>query len=321
VKAAIRTQLRECLHGDVSFDVRLERLSTYRIGGPASVVVVPACIEDVIAVTRLARDANVPCMALGLGSNVLFDDLGYGGIVLRMGKAMAEVTRSGPEGSRWTVGAGLPTPLFARRSARAGMAGVHRLVGVPGAVGGGVFMNAGAHGQEYGNVVRSVLLVTPLGEPSDIPGDRIPWRYRASGLEGVIVSATMELIPADKRALEREIRQYLAHRRQKTPFDQPCCGSVFRNPSPEECRELTGMTGPFTAGRLVEAVGLKGFRVGGAEVSPLHANYIVNTGGATAADVRAVIDHIRQCVFDRFGVRLIREVQYVTTGDGENGHG
>ncbi len=319
MKATIRGRLRECVRGDVSFDVPLKRLSTYRIGGPAAVVVGPVSLDDVIAVVRLAREENVKCLALGLGSNVLFADSGYEGIVLRMGKGIAEVTRSGPQGTLWTVGAGLPTPLFARRSTEAGMAGVHRLVGVPGAVGGGVFMNAGAHGQEYGKVVRSVRLVTPEGEPLEVRGDQIPWRYRGSGLEGVIVTATVELTPEDPSVLDRETRQYLARRREKTPFDLPCCGSVFRNPTPDECRAVTGLPEPHTAGRLIEAAGLKGFRVGGAEVSPLHANYIVNVGDATAADVRAVIDHVVQNVYDRFGVRLHREVQYVTTG-GEGSH-
>lgn len=171
-------------------------------------------------------------------------------------------------------------------------------------------MNAGAHGQEYRDVVRRVELVTPEGGLRSLAGTDIPWAYRSSGLQGVVVSATLGLEPEDPAVLKRDLTRYLQHRREGTPFDQPCCGSVFRNPAPEEGEGLA-LSGPVTAGRLIEAAGLKGFRVGGAEVSPVHANYIVNAGGASSADVVAVIEACHDAVVERFGISLHREVRLV----------
>ncbi len=296
----------------VLFDVELARLTTYRIGGPASAVVEPNEPGDVSRALQFAAEAGVPWIILGLGSNVLLPDAGFDGIVLRMGKGMAGVQREGPEETRWTVGGGLPTPLLARRTAAAGLRGANRLIGVPGTVGGGVFMNAGAHGQEFRDIVTWVDVVSPEGVVSRIAGDAVPWRYRSSGLQSVVVAAQLSFEPEEPRVLKRELTDHLRWRKAGTPFDQPCCGSVFRNPSKQDLQDASVDVGDScTAGRLIHSAGLKGYRVGGAEVSPMHANYIVNTGGATAADVRAVIDHVRTTVRDRFGIELRLEVKIV----------
>lgn len=308
----VRALLRERLGCEVRFAAPLAGYSTYRIGGPAAALVFPRHAEDVGDVLRLARDTGTPFLAVGLGSNLLFDDAGFGGIVIRVAKTMAGVERSA-DGATWRVGAGLPTPQLARRTAQAGCGGVHRLVGVPGAVGGGVFMNAGAHGQDFAQVVTSVDVVDGDGTLRTVAGTDVPWVYRRSGIEGVVVSTTLTLPPADPATLQREVRLYLRRRREGTPFDQPCCGSVFRNPSPEETASLRG-PGPHTAGRLIDAAGLKGYRVGGAEVSPLHANYIVNVGGGTAADVRAVAREVQRRVEDQFGIHLALEVRVIPPG-------
>jgi UDP-N-acetylmuramate dehydrogenase len=232
---------------------------------------------------------------------VLIADRGFDGIVIRVGKGLDRVSRDGPDGSRWAVGAGLPTPLLARQTAAAGLAGVQRLIGVPGTVGGGVFMNAGAHGQDFSQVTGAVDVVDATGEMRTIRGSDIAWRYRSSGLEAcVVVSATVELEPSDPAATRDELARYLKKRKDGTPFDQPCCGSVFRNPA-----------GDRTAGQLIEAAGLKGFRVGDAEVSPIHANYIVNTGAASAADVRSVMRAVQERVRARFAVELEPEVKLI----------
>jgi UDP-N-acetylmuramate dehydrogenase len=246
---------------------------------------------------------------------MLVADAGFRGLVLRIGRALSEV-REHPDG--WEVGAGLPTPLLARRSARSGRAGVHRLVGVPGTVGGGVFMNAGAHGQDFAQVVRSVTLVREDGTIEKRPAAAIAWRYRSSGLRAVVViAAELALTPEDPRRLSTEIAEHFRWRKAGTPFSEACCGSVFRNPggtivlSPDadgEPRELR------TAGQLIDAAGLKGLRIGGAEVSPMHANYIVNVGGASASDVRRVMDAVRDRVAHRFGITLELEVQLVGGG-------
>lgn len=307
-----RKELRERLGDSVTFGTELAGLTTYRIGGPAAALVEPADIAQVSLVLQLAAQMALRWMVLGLGSNILLPDGGYEGIAIRMGKAMAGVKREGPGSPLWTVGAGFPTPLLARRTAAAGLRGVNRLVGVPGTVGGGVFMNAGAHGQEFKDVVSWVDVVALDGTVSRVCGKDIAWRYRSSGLDSVVVAAQLSLVPAEPRILQQELREHLRLRKGGTPFDQPCCGSVFRNP---ECGAVTSgaeeIPVPCTTGRLIDRAGLQGYRVGRAEVSSKHANYIVNTGGATAADVRAVIDHVRDVVFGRFGVELGLEVTIV----------
>jgi UDP-N-acetylmuramate dehydrogenase len=294
------------------FGTELALLSTYRIGGPAAALVEPEEVAHVSAALRLAAELGVRWLVLGLGSNVLLPDEGFGGIVIRMGKGMAGVRKGGPGDTLWTVGAGLPTPLLAKRTAAAGLGGVTRLIGVPGTVGGGVFMNAGAHGQEFKDVVTWADVVAPDGTTSRVAGSDVAWRYRSSGLDSVVVAAQLQLAPEDPKVLKREVRDHLRWRKAGTPFDEPCCGSVFRNPSEDDLAAATGnVPEPCTAGRLFDAAGLKGFRVGGAEVSPKHANYIVNTGGATAADVREVISHVRETIFGRYGIELQLEVKII----------
>jgi UDP-N-acetylmuramate dehydrogenase len=307
-----RGLLRERFGDLVAFDVGLSRYTTYRIGGPAAALIEPRDPSHVADALRLAAELGLAWLVLGLGSNVLLPDEGFHGIVLRMGKGMAGVRQEGPDDTLWTVGAGLPIPLLARRTAARGLGGVNRLIGIPGTVGGGVFMNAGAHGQEFKDVVRWVDVVATDGTTSRIGGDRLHWRYRSSGLDSVVVRTQLSLVPTDPDVLRRELQSHLRWRKAGTPFDEPCCGSVFRNPEADALRsDAGGLPEPPTAGRLIDACNLKGFRIGGAEVSPKHANYIVNTGGASAADVRSVIEHVRRAVLDRFGVELHLEVQII----------
>ncbi len=305
---AFRRELTGRLRGEVRFGEPLARYTTYRIGGPAAALVLPQQAEDVAVALRLAREEGTRWLALGLGSNLLVADRGFDGIVIRLGKGLDRVQRSGPGESLWSVGGGLPTPLLARQSAALGHAGVQRLIGVPGTVGGGVFMNAGAHGEDFSQVTRSVELVDANGDVRIVAGTQIAWRYRESGLAGVVLSATVELMPGDPRKTKDDLAFYLKLRREGTPFDEPCCGSVFRNPAGER-----------TAGQLIEACGLKGYRRGEAEISHLHANYIVNLGAATAADVVAVIATARERVQAQFGVTLEPEVKLIGFGESEGG--
>ncbi|HEX5386219.1 MAG TPA: UDP-N-acetylmuramate dehydrogenase [Gemmatimonadales bacterium] len=297
--------LRSRVRGEVREGDSLARASTYRIGGPATVLL-PAAPEDVAAALGFATGAGVPWFVLGLGSNLLLPDEGLDALVIRIGRGLDALVR---EGTRWRIGAGLPAPLAARRTAEAGFAGLHRFVGVPGSVGGGVYMNAGCHGDEWANVVEWVSVVEPDGSARVLGRGEIPFTYRRSGLDGrVVVETVVELRPEDPARLAEEVSELFRWRQQGTPFNQPCCGSVFQNPHGASWGRERG---PRTAGQLIEAAGLKGCRVGGAEVSPMHANYIVNTGGATAADVRALIARVRDAVAERFGVTLEREVKLI----------
>lgn len=302
---AFAASLRALVRGEVREGEGLARYSTYRIGGPATVLL-PAGPEDVARALVHCAAHGVPWFAVGLGSNLLFPDEGLEALVVRVGKGLDAVA---PEGERWRLGAGLPGPLAARRTAQAGFAGLHKFVGVPGTVGGGVYMNAGCHGAEWAEVVTRVLVVDASGREAWLERAEVPFAYRRSGLEGrVVLEVEVRLRAERHEVLEEEVAELFRWRQEGTPFNQPCCGSVFKNPGGASWRRPDG---PRTAGQLIEAAGLKGHRVGGAEVSPMHANYFVNTGGATAADVRGLIRHARAVVRERFGAELEPEVKLI----------
>ncbi len=306
-------RLSSCTHGELKIDEPLAGYSTYRIGGPAEAVFSPNDSSDVAAAVKFCSEQNVRWLALGLGSNVLLPDKGVNGLVIRLGKKISgELDRS--EDGRWRVAAGMPTPRLAKRTADAGLSGIEGLVGVPGTVGGGVIMNAGSNGQDYSQVLESVEVVTRDGVVRDIPSTDIDWQYRSSGLNDVVVTAaTMKFCPGDSGDLKDRIAQHLARRKATTPYNERCCGSVFKNPPVSaESEKASRVVVPVrTAGAMIDAAGLKGFGIGGAEVSSLHANYILNRGSATAADVRGVIDAVRERVFAEFGVELELEVRII----------
>lgn len=285
----------EDLGGTVKYQEPLGRHTTYRIGGPASIHFTPASNEAAAGAVAWAREHKVTCLVLGLGSNVLIRDGGFRGLVIKIGKGLDAVSH---RAGTWKVGAGLPLPLLARKTAEEGFAGVHKLIGVPGSVGGAVFMNAGAHGQDIASVLISATVLDPKGRIVDKARKEISFTYRRSGLEGnVVLGCALRLEQDEPERLKQELAMLLRKRREGTPFDQPCCGSVFKNP--EET----------TAGRLIDRCGLKGRRVGGAEISKLHANYIVNVGNASADDVLKLIDIARTAVFKEFGIELELEVK------------
>ena len=276
----------------------LARYTTYRIGGPARYLVMPADVEDVAKALEFAAQRNLPWVVLGLGSNVLVKDGGFPGVVIRIGKGLDKFEM---KGATAIVGAGLPTPLLARRTAEAGFAGVERFIGIPGTVGGGVYMNAGAHGAEFAEVLTEATVMDAKGKIRQVPRKAISFKYRSSNLgEVVVLEAKLALIEEPPAKLKEIQARLLRWRKAGTPFDLPCCGSVFKNPG-----------GPRTAGVLIDECGLKGYAVGGAQVSPLHANYIVNMGNATASDVLKVIDHVRKTVAKKTGVELELEVKVI----------
>jgi len=275
----------------------LARYTTWRLGGPARYLALPADSEDVVRALELAQDRGLPWVVLGLGSNVLAKDGGFPGVVIRMGKGL---DRFEMKGATAIIGAGMPTPILARRTAEAGFAGVERFVGIPGTVGGGIYMNAGCHGAEFSEVVTEVTVMDARGKVKQLSRKQISFKYRSSNLEGIVLEAKLVLgeeSPAKLKELQAKLFRW---RKAGTPFDQPCCGSTFTNPS-----------GTKTAGMLIDECGLKGFTIGGAQVSTLHANYIINKGTATAADVLKVIDHIRKTVAKKTGITLELECKII----------
>lgn len=246
----------------------------------------------------MAQNRNLPWVVLGLGSNVLVKDSGFPGVVIRLGKGL---DRFEMKGATAIVGAGMPIPILARRTAEAGFVGVERFIGIPGTVGGGIYMNAGCHGAEFSEVVTEITVMDAKGKIKQIARKQISFKYRASNLGPVIVLEAKLVLGEESPAKLKELQSRLFRwRKAGTPYDQPCCGSVFKNPS------LTR-----TAGMLIDEAGLKGHTVGGAQVSNLHANYFINLGNATAADVQKLMEHVKKTVQKKTGVELEPEVRVI----------
>ena len=301
------SRLRAAVHGRVTASEPLARFSTYRIGGPATLFQ-PADSTDLAVGLAAAAHEGIPVFVLGLGSNVLLPDGGLDALVVRIGKGLDDIRQDGP---RWVLGAGAPAPVVARRTAEAGWAGLEVMVGVPGTVGGGVYMNAGCHGGQWSDVVRAVVALDRTGVERRVEGSEIPFTYRRSGLGDLIVIQTdVELAPGDPLELGAEMKRLFGWRQRGTPFNQACCGSVFKNPA---WPNGAGPAGPDlrTAGQLIEAAGLKGQRAGAVEVSPMHANYFVNLGGGRAGEVRELMARVVAGVEARFGVVLEPEVKVI----------
>ena len=275
----------------------LARYTTWRLGGPARYLVLPADSEDVVKALELAHERGLPWVVLGLGSNVLVKDGGFPGVVIRLGKGL---DRFEMKGATAIVGAGMPTPILARRTAELGLVGVERFIGIPGAVGGGIYMNAGCHGAEFAEVVTEVTVMDAKGKVKQLSRKQISFKYRSSNIDGIVLEAKLGLgeeAPAKLKELQGKLLRW---RKAGTPFDQPCCGSTFTNPG-----------GSKTAGMLIDECGLKGFTIGGAQVSTLHANYFINKGNATATDMLKLIEHVRKTVAKKTGVELALECKVI----------
>ncbi len=271
--------------------------TTLRIGGPADLYVLPAGEEDVAAAVRAARLLGMPLTVLGRGSNILVPDEGVRGMVL---DPVAATTWLRFQGSRVEVGAGYPLPGLVRAAVERGLGGLEDLGGIPGSVGGALCMNAGAGGQTIGDVTVWVDAVGTGGERYRLFAEQLGFGYRYSRLlegDGVVLAAGLELRPAAREALQARLRAGEERRRRTQPLHLPNAGSVFKNPPGDH------------AGRLLDAAGCKGLRVGGAQISPRHANFIVNLGNATAADVLALMAEAYRRVRDAFGVRLEPEIR------------
>lgn len=281
-------------------DVPLWPRTSFRIGGPAEVLVVPATAQAVAETWAFARDAGQPLTVLGGGTNVLVADAGVAGIVMELGKpftSVREIPRD--DGSAiWQVGAGCPTGAVIRRALERGLAGTEVLAGVPGTIGGALIMNAGGREGELSSIVTRVQLVDE-GRVHWLAASQAGFGYRSSGFPpgSILLGAELELLPGDAELLRRAVKAAQTRRRATQPLKKRNAGSIFKNPPGE------------AAGRLVDAAGCKGWRQGAAEVSRVHANFIVNSGGATASDVVRLIRRVQNRVEEHSGVRLELEVR------------
>lgn len=286
----------------------LRDLTTWRIGGPAAVVDAsgPGVLADALGA---AVEEGLPVFVLGRGSNLLAPDEGWGGLVIRLCGAFSEVRwLEGAEGCTVEAGAAARLPGLAGAACMRGASGLAFAAGIPGSLGGAVYMNAGAHGSSISDLVREVRTLSVSGE-ARVPASECGFGYRTSAFAGsgaVVTGVVLALGPGDPAELRAEASAILRRRRETLPLDLPSAGSVFRR------------CGEAPPGRLIEECGLKGLSRGGAQVSRRHANFIVNTGGATAADVGCLVEVVRNEVRRMTGVRLVEEI--VRLG-GEGGPG
>jgi UDP-N-acetylmuramate dehydrogenase len=303
--------LRDRLEGRVEVDRPLAALTTYRLGGPAALYVEPRSAADLTAlgeVLRARHPGGVPVLALGRGSNLVVSDSGFPGVVIRMGQAFSWIDPAGESGLE--AGASTSLPLLANWAARRGLAGLEFAVAIPGSVGGAVRMNAGAHGGSVADHLDSagVFALDDL-ELVRRRRDELGFAYRRSSLteNDVVVDARFELTADDPGAIRRRMDSYRRHRAETQPGAVQNAGSVFKNPAGD------------SAGRLVEAAGLKGFRVGGAAVSELHANFFVAGEGASAQDVYDLVKEVKRRVHAASGVELEEEIRFVGAFASEDG--
>lgn len=273
--------------------------TTFRIGGPADYLLLPTKTEEVLGIIELAKECEVPITYLGNGSNLLVRDGGIEGAVIRFGEQMNRIRR---QGNTLMVGAGCILKDIAHYAASEKLTGFEYFVGIPGSIGGAVFMNAGAYGGEIESVVTAVTAVCPDGMVRRYSRDELAFGYRHSVFQEngcAICEVEITLREGEGALIHEKIDDLTERRESRQPLDMPSAGSTFKRPE------------GYFAGTLIDQTGLKGLRVGGAEVSVKHAGFVVNAGGATAKDVVNLIKEVQKRVYEVHGVRLEPEVKMI----------
>ena len=279
--------------------VSLSSYTSYRVGGPAEWFVAPRSLESLEAIVQYAKEHDLSITLLGAGSNLLIGDSGIPGLVIAT--RHMRYSNFDPETGRVTFAAGESIPALASAVAELGWEGFEWAVGIPGTIGGAVVMNAGAHNSCIADILVDIEVLKPDGTLQTMTCEELNYSYRTSVLQGsdlIVTQATLQLQPgADPAVVKARTKQHKKHRLATQPYHLPSCGSVFRNPK------------PHSAGRLIEEAGLKGFKIGQAQVAELHANFIVNCGGATANDIFNLIHHVQHQVQERWSIGLHPEVK------------
>jgi UDP-N-acetylmuramate dehydrogenase len=276
--------------------VPLGRFTTLGTGGPARWFARPASLAELEEALRFAAEREVRVAVVGLGSNLLASDDGVAGLVLKLEGDLAAVEVNGTE---VRAGGGATNAVVLHRARAAGMGGFEFACAIPGTTGGGVWMNAGAYDGDFSQVLERALVVSSAGSGGLTP-DELGLSYRHSDLEHgrVVAEVRLRLVPRPPDEIKAHVAELQARRKAAQPTNKRTFGSVFKNPEHE-----------LTAGRMLEACGLKGHRIGGAQISPLHANFIENAGGARSADAIALMTEARRRAFEQYGVELKHEVE------------
>ncbi|MCR2002703.1 UDP-N-acetylmuramate dehydrogenase [Blautia caecimuris] len=283
----------------VLFDEPMSQHTTFRIGGPADVFVMPENYEQIREVLRLCKEEKLPFFVLGNGSNLLVSDSGYRGVIIQMDRNMEEIRLDGEE-IHACAGALLSSVAVAARNAS--LTGFEFAGGIPGTIGGAAVMNAGAYGGELKDVLKEVTVMTREGEILTIPAEKMEMGYRTSIIKTagyLVLEAVISLKKGDEEAIRATMKDLSERRTEKQPLDYPSAGSTFKRPE------------GYFAGKLIMDSGLRGYRVGGAQVSEKHCGFVINAGGATAEDVRSLMDHVIRVVREKYGVTLEPEVKFL----------
>lgn len=299
-------EIRKLLQGRVLTDVPLSRFTSFRIGGPADLVAEPDRVETLAELLRYLHDEKIPRIILGSGTNVLFRDEGVRGVVVRTGSLTGlEVHTNGSDDAAVRAAAGQPFPVVISKTCKEGWSGLEELWGIPGSFGGAVATNAGAGGISVADRLVSLKLLTDRGGELVLGRDDLVYGYRSLKLpaDAVVVEGIARLRRGDRDAIESSLEAARARRRGRQPSDRPSAGCVFKNPSPEN-----------PAGAIIDRLGFKGMTVGGAQVSPLHANFIVNLGNARARDVLELIETVRRTVKEKENIDLELEIRVMGGG-------
>lgn len=286
----------DCLTRPLLLNEPMSRHTSFKIGGPAEALAEPANEEELALLLARAGAAQVPVTIIGNGSNLLVRDKGVAGLVIKLGRYFATVRQ---EGQDLIFGSGLSLAQASMEAAKAGLTGMEFAVGIPGTVGGAVYMNAGAYDGEMSAVVKSVLVMDYMGQVRELGLKELDLSYRHSALQGaklLVTRVRVSLQKGDREAIKAKMADFSQRRLSKQPLELPSAGSTFKRPQ------------GYFAGTLIDQTGLKGYTVGGAQVSTKHAGFVVNIGGATASDVLQLIKDVQERVFAAHGVRLEPEV-------------
>ena len=273
--------------------------TTFRIGGPAEIFVMPEGLEEVQRILEICRTEDLPYFILGNGSNLLVSDRGYRGVVIQLDRNFGEVKVEGTE-IHASAGALLSTIAVAAR--RASLTGFEFAGGIPGTLGGAVVMNAGAYGGEMKDVLRKVMVMDQSGKVFEIPAEELQMGYRTSIIKTagyIVLGAVLSLKEGNLEEIKMLTRKLSEQRTSKQPLEYPSAGSTFKRPE------------GYFAGKLIMDSGLRGYRVGGAQVSEKHCGFVINTGDATAEDVCGLMKHVTETVYAKFGVTLEPEVKFL----------
>ncbi len=291
--------LREIPDTAVITQAPMREYTSFQIGGPAEVLVQPETIESLCRCFKILQQSGIKPTVIGAGSNLVVSDKGIAGVVLRLAKPMSRIT---VEGNMLTAEAGVSLAQLAASAQKSGLSGLEFASGIPGTLGGAVFMNAGAYGGEMKDVVIETDYLAEDGTLKTLARDAHQFAYRRSAFSGtacIILRSRLQLTPGDPNKIRETMRELNSRRKEKQPLNYPSAGSFFKRPE------------GYFAGKLVEDAGLKGLSCGGAQISEKHAGFMINTGGATAKDVRSLMSQVQKIVYEQFGVSLEPEVRFL----------